>query len=94
MRSKPARVTVPAAERPRLSEAGRDWAIVSDQLGLDRQRSVTVMAGEDSKVGPFWSELSFIHNFDLAPTQLLQTFLHGILQLLIFQVVTDLVCRD
>lgn len=33
----------------------------------------------------------FIHNFDLAPSQLLHAILHGILQLLAFQVVTDLV---
>jgi hypothetical protein len=33
----------------------------------------------------------FIHNFDLAPSQLLQAILHGILQLLTFQIVTDLV---
>ena len=32
-----------------MSAAGCDWAIVSDQLRVDRQRSVAVMAGEDSK---------------------------------------------
>ena len=32
-----------------LSAAGCDWAIVSDQLRVDRQRSVAMMADEDSK---------------------------------------------
>jgi hypothetical protein len=37
------------AEMQNLSAAGCDWAIVSDQLRLDRQSSAAAMEGEDSK---------------------------------------------
>ena len=36
-----------------LSEAVCDWSIVADQCRVDRQRSVAVMEGEDSKPGRF-----------------------------------------
>jgi len=36
-----------------VSAAGCDWAIVSDQLRLDRQSSAAVMEGEDSKPARF-----------------------------------------